>query len=71
VSLLEFLFFLYNNTSYHTVFVALVPLLPLSLLSVLLLSLFKLPFAMARLLTRAEHRAAHGAISRSVRSVAR
>ena len=47
------------------------PLLPLALLSVLLLPSFLIPIAMARLRTRAEHRAARRAISRPVRPVAR
>ena len=46
------------------------PLLPLALLSVLLLPSFLIPIAMARLRTRAEHRAARRAISHPVRALA-
>jgi hypothetical protein len=69
VSLVDFLFFLYNNTSYHTVFVAAAPLS--SLRSFALSLHLNHPFVMARLLTRAQHRAARGAISRPVRPAAR
>ena len=65
VSLVDFLFFLSNNTSYHTVFVAAAPIS--SLRSFALSFQLIYPFVMARLLTRAQHRAARGAISRPAR----